>query len=88
MVPYVAYNLSASIARDIVTIAPFTNLEPGHDTSHSHTATTKQAPNHVEQSLFGPVTAVLDPRIKAVHRRVFVDVVKFGVAVILVGLSP
>lgn len=37
--------------------------------------------------IFGPETVVLDPRIKAVHRQLVIDVHRFGVYLLLVSCS-
>jgi hypothetical protein len=73
-----------SKSKDVVTIAPFASLEPG-DTIPSHAIATRPTAIQNLTDPFGPVTAVLDPRIKAVHRRVFCCMLVFGMSVMVVS---
>jgi hypothetical protein len=71
--------------RDIAAIAPFTmdshssDTIPSYNFSHTHTHNFRRPP------VFGPETVVQDPRIKAVHRQLMGDVVRFGTWVLLVS---
>jgi hypothetical protein len=77
-------SLAVGEPKDVVTIAPFTSMEPG-DTIPSHDIATRRTSVMQGTSIFGPAIAVLDPRIEAVHRRLFGDMVVFGLIVLLVG---
>lgn len=73
--------------KDIAAIAPF--IEPFGRPSHSSDTIPSyrfsQPHNFRRPPVFGPETVVQDPRIKAVHRQLMGDVVRFGVWVLLVG---
>ena len=71
-----------STVKDMVTIAPFMKLEPS-DTLPSHVIGTR----HTLRGPFGPVATVVDPRIKAVQRKVLVETLIFGLFILLVGFT-
>ncbi|KAG5638082.1 hypothetical protein H0H81_001932 [Sphagnurus paluster] len=72
---------------DVAAIAPFTRPQRSSDTVPSYASSTTgvgMAKHHElhqfeRPPVFGPEAVVLDPRIKAVHRQLMVEVCRFGI---------